>query len=353
MEAMATALIVGATGAAASRLAELLAARPDWQVIGICRRPPAEAPARVRFLPLDLLDAGACRERLAACPEVTHVFYAARAAHGEGGHEPVADNLAMLQNLVAAIEPAAPGLRHIHLVEGGKWYGLHHGPYKTPAREDDPRHPAPNFYYDQQDFLETRQRGRGWSWSASRPNVICDFAPGRARNLITILGAYAAICRELGLAFDFPGEPGAYATLTEVIEARHLGRALLWMATEPKCANQAFNITNGDLFRWQNLWPRLAAWFEMPAGGVRPIRLAGWMADKAPVWERIVARHGLRPTPFAEIALWRFGDFVFGQDFDLISDMTKARRFGFHDGVDSEAMLFEMLEQYRAARILP
>ena len=77
------------------------------------------------------------------------------------------------------------------------------------------------------------------------------------------------------------------------------------------------------------------------------------MADKAPVWERIVARHGLLPTPFDEIAHWAFGDFVLGQDFDLISDTTKARQFGFHDVVDSEAMLFDMLDQYRAARILP
>jgi nucleoside-diphosphate-sugar epimerase len=353
MQASATALIVGATGAAASRLTELLAARADWQVIALCRRPPADGPDRVQYLAPNLLAANACRERLATCSEVTNIFYAARAGHGEGGSEPVEDNLAMLRNVVEAIEPAAPGLRHVHLVEGGKWYGLHHGPYKTPAKEDDPRHPSPNFYYDQQDFLEARQRGKRWSWSASRPNVICDFAPGRARSLVTILGAYAAIRRELGLALDFPGKPGAYDTLTEVTEAGHLARAMLWMASEPSCANQAFNITNGDLFRWRNLWPRLAAWFEMPAGDVRPIRLAEWAADKAPVWERVVARHGLRPTPFAEIALWGFGDFVLGQDFDLVSDMTKARRFGFHDVVDSEAMLFDLLEQYRAARILP
>jgi nucleoside-diphosphate-sugar epimerase len=299
------------------------------------------------------LDATACRERLAACGEVTHLFYAARAIHGEGGHESVADNLAMLRNVVEAIEPVAAGLRHVHLVEGGKWYGLHLGPYRTPAKEDDPRHLAPNFYYDQEDFLAERQHGKRWSWSASRPNVISDFAPGRARNLVTILGAYAAICRELGVPLDFPDKPGAYTTLTELTDARHLARAMLWMATESGCANQAFNVTNGDLFRWQNLWPRLAAWFDMPLGRVRTVRLAEWMADKAPVWARIVARHGLRPTPFAEIALWGFGDFVLGQDFDLISDTTKARRFGFHDVVDSEAMLLGMLDQYRAARILP
>ena len=38
-------------------------------------------------------------------------------------------------------------------MQGSKWYGNHLGPYLTPARETDPRHMPPNFYYDQQDFL--------------------------------------------------------------------------------------------------------------------------------------------------------------------------------------------------------
>ena len=36
-------------------------------------------------------------------------------------------------------------------LEGGKAYGSDLGPYKTPAREDDPRLMSPNFYYDQED----------------------------------------------------------------------------------------------------------------------------------------------------------------------------------------------------------
>lgn len=346
-----TALLAGATGAVACRLVELLAGQ-KWQVIGLCRRPP-EHPGPVRYLAVNLLDAADCRAKLAGCAAVTHLFYAARAAHGEGGHESVEDNRAMLRNVIDAIEPVAAGLRHVHLVEGGKWYGLHLGPYRTPAREDDPRHLPPNFYYEQQDFLAGRQRGKGWTWTASRPNVIVDFAPGRARNVVTVVGAYAAICRELDVPLDFPGPPGAFTSLTEITDGSHLARAMLWMATEPRCANQAFNITNGDLFRWQHVWPRLAEHFAMPVGCVRPLRLAAWMADKAPVWGRIVARHGLVPTPFEDIALWPFGDFVLGQAFDVISDVTKARRFGFHEVIDSETYLLEALARYRAARLLP
>ena len=31
------------------------------------------------------------------------------------------------------------------------------------------------------------------------------------------------------------------------------------MATDPKTANEPFNITNGDIFRWQDMWPAIAA----------------------------------------------------------------------------------------------
>ena len=352
MEQIRTALIAGASGAALSRLTALLAGTDGWEVIGLCRKPPG-ASHGVSWIAVDLLEARAVRRALQPFRRITHVFYGARAPHAEDGEEPVGLNLQMLRNVVEASEAVAPDLRHVHLVEGGKWYGLHLGPYRTPAREDDPRHLPPNFYYDQEDWLRARAARAAWSWSASRPNVVCDFAPGRARNLITVLGAYAAVCRELGLPLDFPGKPGAFTTLTEVTEAEQLARALLWMATDEAAADRAFNITNGDLFRFQNFWPRLADHFGMPTGRVRPLELARFMADKGPTWERIVAKHGLVAMPLDRIARFAFGDFVLAQDYDVVSDMTSARRLGFHRVVDSEAMILDMLDRYREARLLP
>ena len=133
----------------------------------------------------------------------------------------------MLRNVLDAVEAAAPGLQHVHLIEGAKWYGVHLGAFPTPAREDDPRHMPPNFYYDQEDLLRERQRGTAWAWSSSRPNVICDFAPERARNLPSTLGAYAAITAELGMALDFPGRAGTYGALTELTDATLLARGLV------------------------------------------------------------------------------------------------------------------------------
>ena len=76
----------------------------------------------------------------------------------------------------------------------------------------------------------------------------------------------------------------------------------------------------------------------MPAGDVRTISLTADMADKAPLWRAMTEKHGLKPYAWDELVAWPFADYVFGCDWDVMSDVTKSRRFGFHDVVDSEEM---------------
>lgn len=344
------ALIVGASGAAAARVLERAAAAPDFEAaVGLSRRAPAGAGP---WIEADLTDAGALARALSGRPDVTHVVYASRAPHAESGTEDVPANVAMLRNLLDAAEAALPRFARIHLVQGGKWYGMHIGPYRTPAREDDPRHMPPNFYYDQQDTVAERQRGKAWAWTASRPSFVLDTAPGRARNMVSTLGAYAAICRELNLPFDFPGKPGAWTALHEVTDAALLADGVLWTLREPRCANRAFNMVNGDCFRWRDLWPFLAERFGLRPGAVRTMPLARWMADKTPVWECIRERHGL-VLPLDRVASWDFADFFLGLDHDVLSSMAAARTAGFTGAVDTWAMFAEQIAGYRAAKVLP
>ena len=346
-----TALVAGATGATAKRLVEVLFAS-DWSVVGVSRNPPAGA-GRLAYIKADLLDAGEAARALNGCRSVTHIFYTGRARFAEGGVESVEDNIAMLRNTLNAIEPVAGGLEHVHLVQGGKYYGQHLGPFPTPAREDDPRHMPPNFYYDQQDLLIERQRGQRWNWTASRPDFVCDFAPERARNIIPVLGAYAAVARELGVPFDFPGRSGCFEAVKQATDGTQLAHAMIFIATAPACANVAFNVTNGDVFRWSRLWPQLADFFGLPPGQIRPVKLAGWMADKEPVWQRIVEKHGLKRQKLADVANWQFADFQWSQDYDVISNVNKLRQAGFHGLVDTEQMFLDHLARYRAEKILP
>ena len=328
-----------------------LASSGGWAVAGLSRNPPKRPIAGVEYVRADLADTDRCRRALDGHGDATHLFYCARATHREQTLEDAATNLALLDNVLSAAERGP--LRHVHLVQGGKVYGVHVGPFPTPAREDDPRAPIENFNYDQEDLLRRRSEGRPWTWSASRPNTLLHFSPAIARNLVSSLGAYAAICRELGCALDFPGPEGAYRSLTQVTSIELLARAAAWMATEPECANQAFNVTNGDVFRWCRLWPRIAEAFGMACGSVRPLRLAAAMQGREAVWERVRERYGLAPRSLAEVANWGYLDATLERTWDEILSTAKARSFGFHDWADSEARLLALIGEYRAAKILP
>jgi nucleoside-diphosphate-sugar epimerase len=350
---MRTALIAGATGAASKRLIEALL-EDGWRVIGLCRRPPQTSNhARLSYIRADLLDREDCARALGATQGVTHLFHTARAEFAEGGVEAVEANVAMLRNVLDAVEAVAPDLEHVHLVEGQKWYDVRLRMPRTPTREDDPRHMPPNFYYDQEDLLRARQQNRKWAWSASRPHFIYDFAPERPRNLVSTIGAWAALCSELGLPLDFPGSAECFSALMEFTDATQLARAIRWMATSDQARNQAYNVTDTCQFRWKWLWPRIAAHFRLPPGEVRPYGLAEWMRDKDRVWERIVQRHDLLRTPLQDLASWSFADFFWGLDHDNISDTTKIRRHGFDGVVDTGEQFLAYLRRYREARLLP
>ncbi len=345
------ALVIGARGVIGGKLVEHLQELGDWDVVGASRR-GGEPAERVRHVAVDLLDPADARAKLGALDGVTHVFYAAYQERPTWA-ELVEPNLAMLVNAVEAIEAAAPGLRHVSLMQGYKVYGAHLGPFKTPAREDDPPHLPPEFNVDQQRFIEERSAAAGWSWSALRPSIVAGFALGTPMNLINAIAVYASISKRLGVPLRFPGKPGAWDSLLEMTDADLLARATVWAATDPRAANEAFNINNGDLFRWSEMWPKIAAYFELETAPPLPMSLAEAMADKEPLWRAMVAEHGLADHSFEEVSSWGFADGVFSWDYDLIADGSKARRLGFHDFVETEAMFRDRFDDLRRRRVIP
>ncbi|WP_037312882.1 SDR family oxidoreductase [Amycolatopsis orientalis] len=337
------ALVAGANGVIGKNLIEHLETQSGWRVIGLSRR---GGPGQIA---VDLLDADDTRAKLSGLDDVTHVFYAAYVDKPTWA-ELVAPNLAMLTNLVDAIEPAAPGLRHIGLMQGYKVYGAHLGPFKTPAREDDAGHMPPEFNVDQQSFLERRQEGKAWTWSAIRPSVVGGTALGNPMNLALAIAVYASISKELGLPLRFPGKPGAYDSLLEMTDAGLLAKATVWAADSE---NEAYNIANGDLFRWNDLWPRIARYFELEVAPPLPMSLDAVMADKEELWTSIAAKYGLEVPYSAVSSSWKFADFVFGWDYDMFADGSKARRAGFHEYIETPAMFFRLFDEFRKAKVIP
>jgi nucleoside-diphosphate-sugar epimerase len=352
------ALVVGDTGLVGSSLVAHLSSLDDWRVLGASRG--TGSGSTFEHVSLDLTDAAQCRQAVAAHPDVTHVFWTAR-LKGTTFDTPDSQsntqrmNVEILANLLDALEAGADELAHVHLVQGTKWYGSALGPIHSniPAREDDPRQMPPNPYYAQHDYLLRRQEGKAWTWSAVRPSAILGFAPGYPNNLVALVGAYAAICNELGIPLRFPGTPRCYELPLSAVDVDILSKAIVWIAEHEACANQAFNVSNGDSFSWERLWPAIARHFGMEAGGVQPIPFSRYMRETDGTWASVVETNKLQDVAVSHLVDWEYGDYHFNKTRGEIPSIIKLWGTGFHEMTDTTTLFLRVLDQYREARLLP
>lgn len=343
-------LVVGATGIVGGAVARHFGSHPKWQVTTVSRR--TSSLDRAEHLSVDLLDPQAAVEALSALREATHVVYAAYVDR-PSMTEAVAPNVAMLAHTLTGLECAGAALERVVLIGGGKSYGEHLGPYKTPAKESDPRYLGPIFYNDQEDLLRQDADRRGYSWTVLRPDVVIGPSAGSSMNLLTTIAAYATLCRHSGLPLRFPGSHAAWTALHQITDADLLAKATDWALTSPGAVDDIFNITNGDLFRWEQVWPAIAEVFDLPTAAPQPMSLTVQMADKDTMWDQLVADQQLAPTTLEELASWPFADAVWNMGFDLVQSTIKIRQAGFVGCRDSHTSLIEHLRSLRANRIVP
>lgn len=352
MTAKNTALVLGASGIIGRNLLEHLEQRADWRVKAIARRLPS-LQTRAELRSIDLLSPDALAAEAAWLKDVTHVFYTAYQEHPAAA-DLSKYNVGMLRNVVEAVENASGGFRHITFIQGGKAYGAHLGRYKTPARETDPRHFGPNFYYDQEDYLRDASKGKRWGWTALRPDIVFGFAVGNPMNLGNLIAVYASLCRELGVPLRYPSTPRAYSILANVTDATLLAKAMEWAALHETCYGEIFNITNGDVFRWSQVFPMVAGLFGIDCAEPQTFSLTEAMQDKGEFWERMVKKYGLVPHSLRALANWPFGDFIFNVEADAFFDVNKARRFGFQEmHLDSGEEMVKLMRRLREAKIIP
>lgn len=350
-----TALVVGASGIVGSATADLLLAE-GWSVHGLARRPQAQPG--VAAVAADLNDRDATAAALAGVhPDAVFITTWARQ---DSEAENIRVNGAMVRNLLDALPPAQ-GPRHVALVTGLKHYL---GPFEaygkgalpqTPFREEQGRLDVPNFYYAQEDAVFAAAERDGFSWSVHRPHTVIGKAVGNAMNMGTTLAVYATLCRETGRPFRFPGSAAQWEGLTDMTDARLLASHLLWAATTPAARNEAFNVVNGDVFRWKWMWSRIAQWFGIePApfdGTVLP--LEAQMVDDADLWRTIAAREGLVEPDLARLASPWHTDADLGRPIEVVTDMGKSRRLGFTGYQPSDDAFFDLFERLRADRLIP
>lgn len=352
-----TALVVGASGIIGSHAAGALLA-DGWTVHGLARTPPGEA-AGLRPVAADLLDPASLATALADVAP-THVFLTSWQRNATESLN-IRVNGAMVRNLLQALAPKR-SVRHVALVTGLKHYL---GPFdryaqdgslpETPLREEQPRLDVENFYYAQEDEVYAAAAEGGFTWSVHRPHTVIGKAVGNLMNMGTTLAVYASICKETGRPFRWPGSQAQWQGISDVTDARVLASQLVWTCNTEAAWNEAFNIVNGDIFRWQWLWPRLAGWFGVEPmgydGTVHP--LEAQMADDGPVWRELARRHGLAEPDLGKLASAWHTDLDLGRPIEVMTDMSKSRKLGFTVYQRTDESFFDLFAQLRADRLIP
>jgi nucleoside-diphosphate-sugar epimerase len=356
-------LIAGATGLVGYAAMKHFATEPRCQTIAVSRRRPDETHG-ARWLPLDLTDAAACAALAPEFAGVTHLVYAALYERpglvaGWQEEEQIRINEAMLRNLFGPLQRAAPGLRHVALLQGTKAYGVHVRPLAVPARENrSEMHEQPNFYWNQERYLRAAQDGKAWRWSILRPVLIVGDSVGSAMNVIPALGVYAAMKR---LAWesklDYPGGAGRVA---QAVDADLLARCIAWSGEAATARNEIFNVTNGDVFMWPNVWPAIADALGFEAGDHVPMSLDWEVRPREAAWAEICKANDLRSGTLGEFVglSFQYADYTMGFGRDkpgppaLVSTI-KLMQAGFTEVMDTETMFRKCFAEMQAKRLLP
>jgi nucleoside-diphosphate-sugar epimerase len=351
-----SALVVGVSGIVGNNVAQHLLQQGGWQVSGLARR-PYQAVEGLLPIAADLRDPPALRAALAEV-RPTHVFLCTWSRE-ETEAENIRVNGAMIRNVLDAVRPSG-SVEHVGLITGLKHYlgpieEFAKHPVVTPFRETQPRLEFPNFYYEQEDQVYAASARDGFSWSVHRPHTMIGYAINNAMNFATTLAVYASICRETGRPFVFPGSAAQWNSLVDMTDARILARHVEWAATTPETRNQAFNIVNGDIFRWNWMWSRVADWF-----GLRPapfpakrMPLEEQLADAGPIWAKIALKHDLVEPDLSRLSTAWASDLDLGRPMECVVDMTKSRKLGFLDYRATDEAFFDLFVRLRHERIIP
>lgn len=351
------ALVVGATGITGSNLAEKLIEK-GWITYGLSRNPNTEI-AGIEPIAADLLNPADLAAKLADVAP-THVFFTSW-MRNDTEAENIRVNSAMVRNLLDSLS-ARKSVQHVALVTGLKHYL---GPFEayakagtlpeTPVREEHPRLDLENFYYAQEDEVYAAAKRDGFTWSIHRPHSVVGKAVGNLMNMGTTLAVYASTCKETGRPFQFPGSAEQWNGLSDVTDAKLLAEHMIWAATTETAHNEAFNVANGDLFRWKWLWKQIAEWFSIEPGSfegkIRP--LAEEMANDGAVWEEIAVKYNLKERDINRLASAWHTDLDLGRPLEVMTDMSKSRKLGFTGYQDTRDSFFDLFKRLRSEHLIP
>ncbi|MDO8278519.1 MAG: NAD-dependent epimerase/dehydratase family protein [Burkholderiaceae bacterium] len=355
-------LILGASGIVGYAAMKHFRTVEGCEVVGVARRPPADTFG-AKTVALDLTDSEACAAVIDSHPDVTHVLYAAvqessDVSSGWRSTEQIDLNDRMFRNILGPLVERSRTLQHVALLQGGKAYGSHVRKVPPiPVREGkDEWRTQDNFYWRHEDYLRQSQMGRSWRWTILRPPAIFGEAIGSALSKIGPIGVYGAILKEKGLPLSFPG---GERRIRQTMDADLLARCIAWAGVSPNAHNEVFNVSNGDVYTWQDLWPTVASAMAMEVGEPSPHSLAAELPKRSAEWDVIRQKYGLVAPPLMEFvgSSLTYLDWTWSYNVpnppSSIMSCVKIMKAGFTEVMDTEDMMRDLFKRYQDKRLLP
>ncbi|CAL5220375.1 g2379 [Coccomyxa viridis] len=238
------------------------------------------------------------------------------------------------------------------------------------------------------------KEGAKWTWSALRPGAVIGFSLGSAltnmawqycvtpliaqllsqelheskyqsgrlpavirvgyMNLLDFFAVYGTLCKETGTPFRYPGDPVTYRVVMDCVDVDLLTMCQIWLSTHPKAQNTAYNINNGDVFRFEQVWPAMAQWFGVETGPPLKIPLPVFMPQHKDTWSHIRKKYHLKDLPYDHLHQADFAEAWLSYPADAFNDVTKLRRAGFDRmNIWSEECLISWLNELAKDKVIP
>nr|AHI88615.1 putative progesterone 5-beta-reductase [Tarenaya spinosa] len=359
-------LIIGVTGIVGNSLAEILPLSDTpggpWKVYGVARRPQPSwnADHPIDYIQCDVSDTDDVRCKLSPLTDVTHIFFVAWTNRGSEP-ENCETNAGMLRNVLRAIVPHAPNLRHVCSAD---WWRSITSDLRQPRRVL-PRsaiHGGSTKVTDSELLLHPGGCPVRGGREERRLDLVC--TPTEHDLWVLALqsdeyGGYSLCIRSnlqaRGISIAIPRKQDCVGRIRGFFGCGFDSRAADLGSGDPYAGNEAFNCSNGDVFKWKHMWKVLAEQFGIEEFGFeegKNVGLGKMMEGKERVWEEIVKENQLKKTKMEEVGVWWFADVILGVE-GMIDSMNKSKEHGFLGFRNSKNSFISWIDKYKAYKIVP
>lgn len=183
-------------------------------------------------------------------------------------------------------------------------------------------------------------------------------------NIVEDLALFLATYRYVkgaGAKVTFPGTEAGWKTRTIVCDATLLARFNVWLSTvkAKEVDGEAWNVGDGDITSWNEIFPAIAAWFGLEAIAPRAGQDGGaeaqawWKEKGAEAYGGMVKEMGLKESVMGE---WQWGFLRACTSFffrDRYFDLSKAKALGWNERQDAVEGYLKGFERYAEFGVIP